>query len=118
MPLRLPISWLCALPALAALTATAQVNTPPQAPVPTTAKASAVVPTAAASLPYRSVFDSYQPFTDQKVLPWKETNATVEKIGGWRAYAKEAAEPAAADRLAPASSTTPAANPHAGHGKQ
>ena len=118
MPLRLPLSWLCALPALAALTATAQVNTPAVAPTPTTAKAPAVVPTAAAPLPYRSVFDGYQPFTDQKVLPWKETNATVEKIGGWRAYAKEAAEPAASDRLAPASSTTPAANPHAGHGKQ
>jgi hypothetical protein len=63
-----------------------------------------VVPITAAALPYRSVFDGYQPFTDQKVLPWKETNATVEKIGGWRAYAKEAAEPAA--------------TPHADHGKR
>ncbi len=118
MPLRLPISWLFALPELAVLTATAQVNTPPVAPTPTTTKALAAIPTAATTFSYRSVFDGYQPFTDQKVLPWKETNATVEKIGGWRAYAKEAAEPAAADTLAPVPSTSPAANPHAGHGKQ
>ncbi|MBC7705609.1 MAG: hypothetical protein H7274_16895 [Rhodoferax sp.] len=71
-------------------------------------------------MPYRSVFDSYQPFADQKVLPWKETNATVEKIGGWRAYAKEAAEPVAQDPQAPAASpapSAPTANPHANHGK-
>ena len=69
------------------------------------------------------MFDGYQPFTDEKMRSWKDSNETVEKIGGWRAYAKEAAEPASADKPAPAASpATPAApaaapNPHAGHGK-
>ncbi len=43
-------------------------------------------------LPYRSAFEGYQPFADQKVAPWQESNDTVGRIGGWRAYAKEAQE--------------------------
>lgn len=43
-------------------------------------------------LPYRSAFEGYRPFDDQKVAPWKESNDTVGRIGGWRAYAKEAQE--------------------------
>ena len=41
-------------------------------------------------LKYRSVLSQYQAFSEQPVAPWRETNETVEKIGGWRAYAKEA----------------------------
>lgn len=41
-------------------------------------------------LPYRSAFEGYRPFADQKLAPWAESNATVGAIGGWRAYAKEA----------------------------
>ncbi len=44
-------------------------------------------------LHYNSVFTGYQAFNDQPVAPWRTTNDTVEKIGGWRAYAKEAALP-------------------------
>lgn len=112
----LPVSWPLALSALVALQASAQVNVSPPTPAPKT-------PTAPASLAYRSVFDGYQPFTDEKVAPWKDSNSTVEKIGGWRAYAKEAAEPTPSEESTPAA--TPAApasraaapNPHAGHGK-
>lgn len=102
----LPTRWLAALPALAALTVPAQV---PPAPADTTAAAAP-----ASALPYRSAFADYQPFADQKVGPWKEANDTVGKAGGWRAYAKEAAQPQPAAAPAPAGNPT---LPHAGHGQ-
>lgn len=85
----------------------------------------------AAPSPYHSAFDGYQPFKDEKVAPWKGANDTVGRIGGWRAYARQANEgdasasapspaAAAATGVAPGDSQpTPAAkpaNPHAGHG--
>lgn len=42
---------------------------------------------------YRSSLAGYRVISDEKLRPWKETNATVGRIGGWRAYAKEAQEP-------------------------
>jgi hypothetical protein len=113
-----PISsapWTFAVCALLALPAIAQNNT--SAPSPQSVAAPA-------PLPYTSALQGYQPFADEKVRSWKESNATVEKIGGWRAYAKEAAEPEAKFSQTPAASSaaspkTPAApaDPHAGHGK-
>ncbi len=49
---------------------------------------------AAAAVPggYRSAMEGYQPYSETKMVPWKEANDTVGKIGGWRAYAKEVAE--------------------------
>ena len=41
---------------------------------------------------YRSALEGYQPHSENKTVPWKEANDTVGKVGGWRAYAKEAAE--------------------------
>lgn len=38
-----------------------------------------------------SAFSSYQTFVDEPVVNWKSANDTVGRIGGWRAYAKEAA---------------------------
>jgi hypothetical protein len=55
---------------------------------------------------YRSAFEGYQPFAGQDVAPWKESNETVRKAGGWRAYAREAQE-GAARPAAPASSLVP-----------
>ena len=66
-------------------------------------------------LQYKSAISGYQVYADQEVLPWREANDRVGRIGGWRAYAKEAATGQ------PAPDTPPAANPHAGHhegGKQ
>ena len=40
--------------------------------------------------PYPSAFKSYKPYTDESVGNWKAANDTVSRIGGWRAYAKEA----------------------------
>ena len=81
-------------------------------------------PAAAASSPeqdalrYHSTFDGYQRFADQQVGSWREANDTVGRIGGWRAYAKEAREPAQRSPVQPAAGTetpAPVADPHAGH---
>lgn len=49
---------------------------------------------------YRSAFQGYIPYTEEAVGDWKATNATTAKIGGWRAYAKEARQPQAPDSSA------------------
>lgn len=69
------------------------------------------------ALAYRSALADYQTYKDQPVQPWRETNETVGRIGGWRAYAREAAG-ATAPQAQPAGATAPAptvADPHAGH---
>ena len=45
---------------------------------------------------YRSPLSAYQAFSEPQVAPWRETNELVRQRGGWRAYAREAREPAAA----------------------
>jgi len=77
--------------------------------------------------PFRSAFEGYQPFTDQPVAPWKQSNDTVGAIGGWRAYAREAAgepaTPAPGSKAAPArhdagqapAPAQPHRHPHGGH---
>ena len=87
--------------------------------------------TSPAELTFRSTFDSYQRFTDEKVGSWRDANDTVGRIGGWRAYAKEGQQPSPQGTTSPASigapstpgratapAAAPAANPHEGHGKQ
>jgi hypothetical protein len=58
-------------------------------------------------------------------VQWTETNDTVGKIGGWRTYAKEAAQPesaagsavpAATDRGAAGSPSENVPGSHMGHG--
>lgn len=86
---------LAALIAATAMNASAQTTPAPASP-------------RSAQLPYRSAFEAYRPFAEERLLPWKEANDTVGKIGGWRAYAKEASA------AQPASGT---ATPHPTHGK-
>lgn len=50
---------------------------------------------------YRSVFSQYKAFDEQDVATWRKTNETVEKVGGWRVYAKEARQPDAAETQKP-----------------
>ena len=66
-------------------------------------------------LKYSSVFSQYQGFKEQPVLPWRETNDAVEKIGGWRVYAKEAGRPDAADKAA---NTPDKSEMHGEHGRK
>ncbi len=118
MSSNLPAVWLAALGAVAALNVSAQPAPTPPAPAapaaaaPTTATNAAAAPAVSASMAaqsragksggYRSVFDGYQSFSEESVRPWKESNDTVRAVGGWRAYAKEAAETTGNDRAAPA----------------
>ena len=73
------------------------------------------------ALPYRSVFNGYQKFSDEPVAPWQQTNATVEKIGGWRAYAKETQQPDGDDKAGSPdtkikTNTSPGTGAHGDHG--
>ena len=102
------------------------------APDPTDPKA------AVAPLKYQSPFRDYRALGEDKRVPWKDANDEVARIGGWRAYAKEAQQ-AAPDTPAvsapsvaapqgtppsppPATATPPAAPKpmpgHAGHGNK
>lgn len=94
--------WMGVLSSTATLTVSAQ--SAPQASPPYSQAGQA--PAAA----YRSTLEAYQPFTDEKILPWKRANDTVGKIGGWRAYAKEAHDAAAKGDQAP-DWTSPASGP-------
>ena len=48
------------------------------------------------ALIYDSSFARYRPFAEQEVSSWRETNDTAGRIGGWRAYAREARQPESA----------------------
>lgn len=94
-----------ALGLLAAAAVQAQSVAPSSRPDPLDPKAD--VPPAA----HRSSFGGYRPAADAGVGSWKQANDTVARIGGWRAYAREAGQ---AD--APASGPAPGAG-HPQHGK-
>lgn len=44
-------------------------------------------------LDYRSALGRDRPARNEAIRPWKETNDTVEKIGGWQVYLKEGRQP-------------------------
>lgn len=44
---------------------------------------------------YRSALEGYQRYTEEKIVNWKDANDATARIGGWRAYAKEASQPQA-----------------------
>jgi hypothetical protein len=83
-------------PAPASAPATAAAAAKPKAPVAT----------------YRSAFDGYRGFADAKPVPWREANDNVGRIGGWRAYAREAAQ-----ANAPSSAAGDDKGGHGAHGK-
>jgi hypothetical protein len=101
-----------AMAALVSLSPVAAVAAPAPASMPSDSGAApASVPTA---LNYKSAFEGYQPFADEKPIPWKEANETVYRRGGWQAYAKEASGSGAANAESPDRGTSaPAA--HSGH---
>lgn len=96
---------LCSSAVAAQAQGSTQAASPAARPDPLDAKAS--VP----ALAYRSAFAGFRGFGDDKPLPWREANEAVARIGGWRAYAREAQQPEKIDPAgapAPASPTTPA----------
>ena len=82
-----PTAGLVSLPvlALALWTGAAQAQ-----PAGTATPAVAMAGTAPAA--FRSALEGYKPYTDEKTVNWKEANDTAGRIGGWREYAKEAAQ--------------------------
>lgn len=80
----------------ALLSATAMAQSAPRAD-PLDAKA------ATAPLVYRSAFTGYKQLAGESAaLAWREANDAAFRIGGWRAYAREAAASAPSPVLAPA----------------
>lgn len=71
-------------------------------------------------LTFKSTFDQYKPYTDEKTAAWRSANEEVGRIGGWRAYLKEANEPVpVAAPVAPPATTQPrSTDPHVGHGSK
>jgi hypothetical protein len=60
----------------------------------------------------------YRRLGDERPVDWKQANETVSRIGGWRAYAREAQQPdpaASAPAGRPATTTAPSHGGH--HGK-
>ena len=103
---------LCAtlLPLVAPFAANAQAQVPQARhasdPRPDPLNAQASVP----PLLHESAFTQYRRLTDVPVGSWRDANDTVNRIGGWRVYAREAAQsasppasPAASDRAGSAS---------------
>lgn len=78
--------------------------------LPVSAQHSSTTP-AAVSLSHDSVLGRYKRFEEPPVLPWREANDTVGRIGGWKAYAQEKAEGTAPHT----SATQPATGGHQGH---
>ena len=78
---------------------------------------------AGASVPpviYDSSFARYRTLAEPEVAPWKETNDTAGRIGGWRVYAREAREPEASGKVpgakpVPAEAVKPMPDKHHGH---
>lgn len=93
---------LCALALALAFSASAQT------PASTARKADPL--DARASVPavvYESAFSRHRGVAGEKAIPWREANDTAARIGGWRAYTREAQQP---EPALPASSA-PAAQP-------
>lgn len=77
-------------------------------------------PTAAVPpITVRSALTTHRPFGEAPPLPWREANDAVGRIGGWRAYAREAAAAAApaAPTPSPGAASAPAHGAHPAHPK-
>ena len=100
-----------------AATAAAQAQPAPAASAADPLQPAAAVP----EVVYNSPFARFRTARDVELGSWREVNDTVTRIGGWRAYAREASQPEASSPVpAAAAATPPAAAPMPvapGHGK-
>lgn len=105
---------LAVFPAVAAFAALATLSAAVALAQPASAQPEAA-PTSVPPAPvltYRSAFEGYRPFADEKAIPWKEANETVYRRGGWQAYAKEASGTGSAESESPkGAAAAPAAQP-------
>ena len=88
---------------LAVGSACAQAAPPAKAPRADPLEASAPVPPAL----HRSVLGDHRAYRPAEVGSWSEANETVNRIGGWRTYAREADAGGAAAPSAPAAVSAP-----------
>lgn len=72
--------------------------------VPPTNSASTPAPVVSA-LEYRSALMQYQRFADPVLLDWRSSNEAVNRIGGWRAYARMSAAQNPTEHTTPTAST-------------
>jgi hypothetical protein len=78
---------------------------------------------ASASAPaaqHQSAFKDYRRWSDAAAVPWRKANETVDRIGGWRSYAREAQSPSTpaptpSAASAPRNGPTKPAGGHDGH---
>lgn len=100
----------CLAAALLLAAPPAQAQRAPAAGLPDPLDARAEVPPAS----HDSPFAGYRAAGEDGVGSWREVNEAVNRIGGWRAYAREASQPAPDSPVQPA----PAAPGHSmpGHG--
>ena len=96
---RFLLHWL--VPALL-LIGNAQAQPASRAAKPDPLNARAAVP----ALVHSSAFAAYRGHVEAVPIGWKEANDTVARIGGWRAYAREAAEPSPVAPSAPAAAAS------------
>jgi hypothetical protein len=105
---RLATVWWLLLAAV--VTAPAQAGGPAAPARPSAWQAEASVP----ALRHESAFSTYRPHVETPVGDWRAANEAVNRIGGWRAYGREAGAPLQPlpppqrDGARPAGNTTPA----------
>lgn len=66
-------------------------------------------------LSYSSPFAGYQSLREQEIESWRDANAKVRDIGGWRAYAREAQSPTEPLATQPPKPSPAPAGSHGGH---
>ncbi len=77
----------------------------PQDPLDPKAKVPALV--------YESSLARFRPYGEAKPIAWREANDTVNRIGGWRAYAREAQQADAPGEQVPLTQAPPTQAPQA-----
>ena len=66
---------------------------------------------------HESAFAGYRTAGEEGVGSWREVNEAVNRIGGWRAYAREASRPGPAEPARPAGGAPVGSMPgHGAHG--
>jgi hypothetical protein len=112
------LGWLAAAWLAAAAGAHAQ-PAPAAGAASTPGAADPLQPDAAVpAVAYTSPLARYRVARDLEVGSWRDVNDTVTRIGGWRAYAREAGQPEAPIPVPvpmPAAASSPAAPSHGKH---
>lgn len=79
--------------ALIAFTPQLSMAQSPVPKAPASAAAALTGPAATTAPNFVSALEGYRPYTEEAPVDWKAANDTTARIGGWRAYAKEARQP-------------------------